>query len=116
MPAFRGVRRARLNHTWCQDFSAGYAAIGLPATRAVAAFAQGAYAEAAALLLAARPQAGLMTGSHAQRDVLELTLIEAALRVGELSLAAALLVPRLARKPRSARTRHDLGRCGRKMG
>jgi hypothetical protein len=29
MPAFRGVRRARLNHTWCQDFSAGDAAIGL---------------------------------------------------------------------------------------
>lgn len=89
------------------------AAIGLPATRAVTAFARGAYPKTVTHLLAARPQARLMTGSHAQRDVLDLTLIEAALRADEPTLAAALLEPRLACKPQSARTRRDLGRCGR---
>ena len=46
-----------------------------------------------------------MTGSAAQRDVLELTLIEAALRDGQVSLARELLEPRLARKPGSAQIR-----------
>lgn len=91
------------------------ARIGLPCTRAALAFAQGAYGKAAAMLLEMRPHARLMTGSHAQRDVLELTLIEAAIRAGETSLAAALLEPRLARKPSSARTRRDLARCGRRL-
>ena len=53
----------------------------------------------------------LMTGSAAQRDILELTLIEAALRDGQVSLARELLEPRLARKPGSAQIRRQLGRC-----
>jgi hypothetical protein len=52
-----------------------------------------------------------MTGSAAQRDILELTLIEAALRDGQRSLARGLLEPRLARKPASAQIRRDLARC-----
>lgn len=87
------------------------ALVGLPAARAAMAFAHGAYAEAVELLMGLRPHARLMTGSHAQRDVLELTLIEAALRAGELGVARGLLEARLARKPGSAWTRRDLGRC-----
>lgn len=40
-------------------------------------------------------------GSHAQRDLLDLTLIEAATRSGDKPLAAALAAERLALKPRS---------------
>lgn len=87
------------------------ALVGLPAARAAAAFARGRYGEAAELLLGSRPHARLMTGSHAQRELLELTLVEAALRAGERSLAAGLLEQRLARKPGSARARRDLARA-----
>ena len=85
--------------------------VGLPAARAMAAFAHGAYAAAIDQLLSLRPHARLMTGSHAQRDVLELTLVEAAIRDRQLGLARELLGARLERKPASARTRRDLGRC-----
>jgi hypothetical protein len=40
-------------------------------------------------------------GSHAQRDVLDLTLIEAALRANRYTLAAALASERAAVKPTS---------------
>jgi hypothetical protein len=40
-------------------------------------------------------------GSHAQRDILDLTLIEAAFRAGETRLNAALAAERLAAKPAS---------------
>ncbi|MNT81817.1 hypothetical protein D3C72_2214550 [compost metagenome] len=44
-------------------------------------------------------------GSHAQRDVLGLTLVEAALRDGARSLAKALTAERMALKPASAGNR-----------
>ena len=62
-------------------------------------------------LLAVRPHARLMTGSAAQRDILELTLIAAALRDGQRSFARGLLEPRQERKPGSAQIRRDLARC-----
>jgi hypothetical protein len=40
-------------------------------------------------------------GSHAQRDVLDLTLIEAALRAGQQDLAKALAAERTTAKPDS---------------
>ena len=40
-------------------------------------------------------------GSHAQRDVIDLTLIEAAFRSGETALAAALSAERAAARPDS---------------
>ena len=49
----------------------------------MAAFATAPMAPRWRELLALRPHARLMTGSGAQRDVLELTLIEAALRDGQ---------------------------------
>lgn len=88
--------------------------VGLPAARAMAALARGDAAEAVDLLLTVRPNAALMTGSRAQRDVLELTLVEAAIRAGRTGLAADLLERRLAAKPGSRRIRRDLARCGRR--
>ena len=54
--------------------------VGLPACRAIAAYAQGDYATAAALLRALPPVSHRVGGSHAQRDVLELTRHAAAAR------------------------------------
>ena len=85
--------------------------VGLPVAQAMAAFAHGAYGATVDRLLSARANAALMTGSAAQRDILELTLIEAALRDGQVSLARELLEQRRARKPSSAQIRRQLGRC-----
>jgi hypothetical protein len=76
--------------------------VGDPATRAVLAFAQGDHAQAAALLRGIRSQAHRFGGSHAQRDLIDLTLIEAALRSGDVPLARGLAHERLAQRPRSA--------------
>ena len=53
------------------------------------------------LLRAVRNIAHRFGGSHAQRDVIDLTLIEAALRSGQHALAAALSAERAAMRPTS---------------
>ena len=50
----------------------------------------GRHAEAAELLRRVRREAARFGGSHAQRDVLDLTLIAAAERAGDAQLADAL--------------------------
>jgi hypothetical protein len=86
--------------------------VGLPAARAALAFARGRYRLACDLLAPALPAADAMTGSRAQREILALTLAEAALRDGQHSLARELLEPRLAAKPASRALARDLRRCG----
>jgi hypothetical protein len=49
--------------------------------------------------MAIQTVAHVVGGSHAQRDVIELTVIAAAAQVGNASLAEALLAARVARKP-----------------
>jgi hypothetical protein len=49
-------------------------------------------------------------GSHAQRDLIDLTLIEAALRAGQHHLAAALCAERLPMRGHSPLTRQLLAR------
>ncbi len=75
--------------------------VGLPVCRALFAFGQGNYRTTVDLLLPVRPMAHRFGGSHAQRDVLSLTLIEAALRSGQGRLARALMAERTALKPTS---------------
>ncbi len=69
-------------------------AVGLPAMRALEAFGEGRHADAADLLRPIRSQTHLFGGSHAQRDVIDLTLIEAAERGGDAGLAGALRAER----------------------
>ncbi len=83
---------------------------GLPICRAIAAFGRGDWGAAVDLLSGLGENALLMTGSRAQRDILELTLIEAGIRAGDGSLARDLLERRLERKPESRRIRRDLER------
>ncbi|MDA0231677.1 MAG: tetratricopeptide repeat protein [Proteobacteria bacterium] len=73
--------------------------VGLPVVRAMAAFGRGDYAACAELLLPIRYRAHAFGGSHAQRDIIHRTLIEAALRSGDKALAGALTQERLALKP-----------------
>ena len=64
--------------------------VGADATRAMLAFAQGRHGECVERLRPLRSRAHRFGGSHAQRDLIDLTLIEAAARDGQRSLADAL--------------------------
>jgi hypothetical protein len=68
--------------------------VGHAVARAIGAFVQGQYGETVRLLRPVRNRAHRFGGSHAQRDVIDLTLIEAAARAGEIRLADALLAER----------------------
>jgi tetratricopeptide (TPR) repeat protein len=63
------------------------------------AYAAGRYGDALDELIDIRQAASVVGGSHAQRDVIDLTLIAAAARAGEPALARALGDERTARKP-----------------
>jgi tetratricopeptide (TPR) repeat protein len=90
----RAARGSGTNATMSRD-------VGLPMARALIAFEHGNYATTIDELQRIRGIAQRFGGSHAQRDLLSLTLVEAALRAGRSSLARALTAERLALKPRS---------------
>lgn len=75
---------------------------GLRLLEGFAAFAAGSPAAAVDLLADVRPEAHAVGGSHAQRDVVDLTLIAAAARCGQAGLTRALVAERVARKPAAA--------------
>lgn len=75
--------------------------VGHPVTLAIKAFGDGDYAETVRLMRPVRDIAYRFGGSHAQRDVIDLTLIEAALRSGQKALASALTAERLSARPDS---------------
>lgn len=75
--------------------------VGHPLTRAIKAFGEGNYTETVQLIRPIRAIANRFGGSHAQRDVIDLTLIEAALRVGDGALAKALTAERSMARPDS---------------
>jgi hypothetical protein len=79
--------------------NAGFTAeVGHAAARAIHAFGAGDYQQTVKLLQPIRGIAHRFGGSHAQRDVIDLTLIEAASRAGQHDLSAALAGER-ARRP-----------------
>jgi tetratricopeptide (TPR) repeat protein len=81
------------------DDNAGFLSeVGIDATRAVLAFARGDHADAIERLRRIRPQAHRFGGSHAQRDLIDLTLLAAAERAGDAALATALRRERDARR------------------
>jgi hypothetical protein len=75
--------------------------VGHAAARAIQAFGDGDHATAVQLLRDIRSGAHRFGGSHAQRDLIDLTLVEAAHRSGERDLAFALAAERAAARPRS---------------
>lgn len=76
--------------------------VGLPSARAVVAFGQGRWDDVVADLAPIRRHLQRFGGSHAQRDALQRTLLEAALRSHRTDLARALISERLAVRPTSA--------------
>lgn len=86
--------------------------IGLPLVEGFEAFWHGDYNTATETLYGARHIVNTFGGSHAQRDIIDLTLLEAALRGSNTAMALALADERLAMKPCSAMNRAFLSRIG----
>jgi tetratricopeptide (TPR) repeat protein len=96
------------------DNAAVTASVGRPLIDAMLEFAQHNYAEAIERILPLRYDVWRIGGSHAQRDIVDLTLITAAERGGERRLARALLAERAALRP-TARWRARLV-CAKSLG
>lgn len=94
---------AKQNHT---HYAKVASHIGLSVCQALLAFSRGQYQDTVALLLPIRYDLYRLGGSHAQRDIITLTLLEAALRDHQHKLAQALLAERLALKPDSPYHQH----------
>jgi hypothetical protein len=88
--------------------------VGLPLMRGVLAFARGDHAAACELMRPARALAQRFGGSHAQRDLIDQTLLAAAARGGSVALGRALLNERTMAKPVTPLTRHWIEALGRR--
>ena len=86
-------------------------AVALPLVRGFRAFWRSEYAECAEALHAARYIVNQFGSSHAQRDVIDWTLTEAAVRGKLTGLAEAFAHERLALKPHSVINRRFLERA-----
>jgi tetratricopeptide (TPR) repeat protein len=85
--------------------------VGQPLSEAFQAFAASDYGRAIELLERTRPHAQLAGGSHAQRDLVTLTLVEAALRARDTSRARHYLAERQVHRPASRWARRLLVRA-----
>ena len=88
-----------------------YRDVGIPLIEGLRAFRRGSHEAAVALLLPVRFDLCRIGGSHAQRDIVDWTLTEAALRGGIRDVALALAHERLAARPRSVVNRQFLRRA-----
>ncbi|MEZ6023981.1 MAG: tetratricopeptide repeat protein [Hyphomonadaceae bacterium] len=75
--------------------------VGLPLAEAFVAFEAGRFGECAEKIAATRGVAQRFGGSHAQRDILTLTALHAAIRGGMAATAEAFAAERLTQKPHS---------------
>jgi tetratricopeptide (TPR) repeat protein len=73
--------------------------VGLPLADGLASFAQKRYMQAIDAIESVRDTANLFGGSHAQRDLLTLTLIDASIRAGDGRRAQHYIAERLMHKP-----------------
>jgi hypothetical protein len=97
--ALSATDAGRDNHAMARE-------VGLPLMRGLIALARGDADGAADLIAPVRGQAARFGGSHAQRDLIDLTLLAAAADGGRRSLGRALLNERTMAKPASPLTRH----------
>ncbi|HAY05965.1 MAG TPA: tetratricopeptide repeat-containing protein [Hyphomonas sp.] len=91
--AYEGQMYQEMNR-WMRD-------TGAPVIDGLLLFDRGEFAASVELLLRARQICNSFGGSHAQRDVIDWTLTEAALRAKQMPLARALAQERLALRPAS---------------
>jgi hypothetical protein len=97
--ALTAADAGRDNHAMARE-------VGLPLMRGLIALARGDADGAVDLIVPVRGQAARFGGSHAQRDLIDLTLLAAAADGGRRSLGRALLNERTMAKPASPLTRH----------
>lgn len=83
------------------DSAPAYRDLGLPLVAGLEAFAAGDHSSALEHLWSARPHLMLLGGSYAQRDVIDWTMTEAAIRAGIRPVALALANERIALRPES---------------
>ncbi len=86
--------------------------VGRPVALAIKAFGDGDYGETVRLLRPIRHIAHRFGGSHAQRDAIDLTLVEAAIRSGDQALSRALTAERLHARPDSPLSQLFVDRAG----
>ena len=86
--------------------------VALPAARAVLAFGREQYARAADLAAPVRTDLWRLGGSRAQRDTLDLMVLEAAIRGGRGRLAQTIVAERKAAAPLTPRARVQAARAG----
>ena len=86
--------------------------VGLPLMRGLIAFGRGRDAEAVEQLYATRAVAHRFGGSHAQRDLIDQTILAAAARGGDRRVGRALLNERRAMKPATPLSEHWAARVG----
>ncbi|MFA1627595.1 hypothetical protein ACDY96_34195 [Rhizobium mongolense] len=108
----RIVRAYRENRADGSDAAEWGRRTAVPLIEGFVAFWRGDYQAAADHLYGARYIANSFGGSHAQRDIIDWTLTEAAIRGGLTGLAEALANERLALKPHSPVNRTFLARAG----
>ncbi|MEU1672029.1 tetratricopeptide repeat protein [Streptomyces roseifaciens] len=75
------------------------AEVGLPVCRAFVAYGKRRYDDVVGLLLPIRHRVATFGGSHAQRDAVQRTLVEAAVRSGQHDIARMLLSERINVRP-----------------
>ncbi|WP_055717555.1 tetratricopeptide repeat protein [Streptomyces torulosus] len=120
--AFLADRRRRLEHDDARRTTNHVmtAEIGLPVGEALVAYVRGDHETVVDLLWPLRRRVHTFGGSHAQRDAVQRTLLESALRAGRADLAGRLLGERAGLSPHSpynwlgqARLAETLGEAGR---
>lgn len=108
------------NERYCNNASDANVAmsreIGLPFCLAMKDFHEGRYGTCVDRLLPVRYRTHRLGGSHAQRDVIGWTLLEAAMRARRFDLALALANERCALKPTSARNWSYVARAFKGLG
>ena len=98
------TRKAQTSDVW-RD-------VAYPLAQGLVAHAEGRMTESATLIARAMPRLQSIGGSHAQRDVIVQTWMDAAIRAGEHSAARAVLEERLEARPNIPVTTRLLGMCG----
>jgi len=96
MDALAALREAQRRAMARPGDNAAFIAVGEPVVRGLAAFGEGDWRGAVAALQPVRAVAHRFGGSHAQRDVIDLTLLEAARRVGDAAVVSAVEAERTA--------------------
>jgi len=84
------------------ELAPAYGLVAIPVVEAMTGFARGIYQDTIDRLLPVRAELWRMGGSTAQRDLIEWTLTEAAVRAGAKNIALSLANERLAERPGSA--------------